>query len=255
MKIGIQLYSVRDLLNDKESFARTMKDLKSYGYDEVQTAGLCGLSAECYANLVHSAGLTICGTHDDMPNPDNIEPTVQLHKTLQTTNVGIGGFPHDWGKPIRPEQVFRFIDQANRVGEALAPYGMKFTYHHHSFEFAKVDGKIVMDWFVQELDPKNISFVLDTCWIQNAGAGVIEWINKLAGRVDIIHLKDRYVPNNGGNDSEMTELGNGNINFAEVIRAAKSAGIKHFCYEQDENWAKDPMDSAKLSASYLKQII
>ncbi|MDR9824700.1 hypothetical protein RCJ22_03655, partial [Vibrio sp. FNV 38] len=135
-------------------------------------------------------------------------------------------------------------------GEALKPYGMKFTFHHHSREFAKVGNDIIMDILAREMNPETTSFVLDTCWLQNGAVSVVEWIEKLAGRVDILHLKDRGIPN-GSNDGVITELGNGNINFKAVIKAAENAGVKEYCYEQDNNFKVNSLESAKQSAEYF----
>ena len=54
-----------------------------------------------------------------------------------------------------------------------------------------------MELLAEKLDKKNVSFVLDTCWIQNAGANVCSWIEKLKDRIDIIHLKDMEVLDDG----------------------------------------------------------
>lgn len=255
MKLGIQVFSVRDLMTNKDETLATFKKLKEFGFEVIQTAGLCGLTAEEYANCAKEAGLEICGTHDAIPDPDNILPTVEMHKILGTTNAGIGGYPLAWGQPINQEDVDKVIDLVNRIGKALAPYGMKFNYHHHSFEFAKVNGKTVMEQFVDGFDKENVTFVLDTCWLQHGGVNILEWLDKLKGRVEILHLKDRGVMNTGTNDSDMTELGNGNMNFPEIIKAAKAAGVEYLCYEQDYNWEKDPLSSAETSINYLKSIL
>lgn len=48
----------------------------------------------------------------------------------------------------------------------------------------------MMDVLVDGLDPKTTSFVLDTYWVQHGGGDVRAWMEKLAGRIDILHLKD-----------------------------------------------------------------
>jgi sugar phosphate isomerase/epimerase len=130
---------------------------------------------------------------------------------------------------------------------------MKFTYHNHSFEFRRWgnDGKTAMDILAERLDPETVSFVLDTYWVQHGGGDVRAWIERLAGRIDILHLKDMGVNENG---PFITECGNGNINFDGIIPLAEQCGVKHFCVEQDI-WPGDAMDSAAFSAQYLKKYI
>ena len=91
------------------------------------------------------------------------------------------------------------------------------------------------------------SFCLDTYWIQHGGGDVRAWIERLGGRIDILHLKDMGVNENG---PFITECGNGNINFDGIIPLAEACGVKHFCVEQDI-WPGDPFDSIKQSSEYL----
>ena len=66
--------------------------------------------------------------------------------------------------------------------------------------------------------------------------------------------KDKGIPF-GSNDGDITELGNGNINFKEVIRVAEAIGVQDYCYEQDRNFVVNSLESAKQSAEYFFSII
>ena len=150
------------------------------------------------------------------------------------------------------EELLKFIDTVNKIGEKLSKYGMKFTYHNHHFEFAKIDGKTIMDYFIEGFDPKNVSFVLDTYWVQYGGYDIRKMIERLAGRVDILHLKDMgvFAPEN---KVDITEIGNGNIDFATIVDLAEKTGVKKFVVEQDRNFATgDSMESIETSYKYLK---
>lgn len=100
-----------------------------------------------------------------------------------------------------------------------------------------------MELLAEKLDKKNVSFVLDTCWIQNAGANVCSWIEKLKDRIDIIHLKDMEVldDGNGGARFNIAAVGKGNMDFDKIIDACEKNGVKHYCIEMDncpENYEK-----------------
>lgn len=245
-ELGIQLFSVRDRMKTREDAQYTLKKLKEYGYTQVQTAGVPVWGHEAFAEDVKNAGLTVVGTHLGFDLIKDTEECVRVHNILGTTNAGIGGAPSGTRDSI--EAVSNFCNEANKAAEALSKYGMKFTYHNHSFEFAKIGNERMIDILVRELDPKYCSFVLDTYWVQNAGGFVNEWIEKLAGRIDILHLKDRAVK---GNDGYITELGNGNLNFKSIVKTAEETGVKYFCYEQDGNHALNPLESAKVSAEFF----
>jgi sugar phosphate isomerase/epimerase len=172
------------------------------------------------------------------------DEAMRNHEALGTRLMGIGGF-----HATDPDEVSRFIEQANTVAANIRPHGFKFTYHNHSNEFIRLkNGKTVMDMLVEGLDPEGTSFVLDTYWVQHGGGDVRYWIEKLAGRIDILHLKDMGRNENG---PYITEIGNGNLWWEGILAAAKKAGVKYYVVEQD-SWPGDPFDSVRQSAAYLK---
>lgn len=252
--LSIQAWSVRDKMNTAEETRETFKALASYGYTGVQTAGPFSFGVEEYAAAAHENGLEIVGTHWSMNNLLDTEDAVRTHKILDTKYAGVGGMSgvkeEGWSK----EALLKYIDTCNSVGEALAPYGFTFTYHHHGFEFASYGNETIMDILVKGLNPKTTSFVLDTHWLQAGGVNVVEWLKKLEGRVKILHLKD-YGIRFGENYGFITELGNGNINFNEVIKVAEGTGVEHLCYEQDNNHKVNSLESAKVSAEYFYSIM
>ena len=95
--------------------------------------------------------------------------------------------------------------------------------------------------------------MLDTYWLQHGGKDTRETIESLAGRVDILHLKDMAISLEGGAHPYITEIGNGNINYDEVIDVANEIGVKHFIVEQDK-CDGDPLESARISCENLKRI-
>jgi sugar phosphate isomerase/epimerase len=243
--LGVQLFTIRAAMTDEDSIRASFKKLKELGYDEAQTAGFF-VGAEKFAQIAKETGLSICGTHcgfnDLIADPDK---AMKEHELLGTTNIGIGGMPG----PARAnlDELKKFVEQANEFAEKINKHGFKFTYHNHSFEFAKLEGKRIMDVLVDGLNPKTTSFVLDTYWVQHGGGDVIAWMNKLAGRIDILHLKDM-----GMADKQfITEIGQGNINFDGIIETAEKIGVKHYVVEQD-TCPGDPFDSLKISSEYIK---
>lgn len=245
-KLGVQLYSVRNTMNNAENIRATFRRLKAMGYDEGQTAG-CAIPYAEFGQIAKEEGIAIVGTHDNFEMMcTDIERVMENHRALGTTNIGIGGMHYADEKAI-----YDFCAKANRIAEQIAPYGFKFTYHNHSHEFMRYGDKTAMDILVAELDPEKTSFVLDTYWVQHGGGDVRAWIEKLAGRIDILHLKDM-----GRNEQGpfITECGHGNINFDGIIPLAEQCGVRYFCVEQD-TCPGDPFDSVAYSAQYLKKFI
>jgi sugar phosphate isomerase/epimerase len=155
----------------------------------------------------------------------------------------------------------KFIDEFNAAVEIYAARGFKLTYHNHSFEFRRLeDGRTLFDHLIERFDPEKVSFVLDTYWCQHAGIDVRAMIEKLAGRIDILHLKDMEAAYNFKLEDgatltapRITEVGNGNINFKDIIPLAEKCGVKYFVVEDDRApTTGDSMGAVKKSADYIK---
>ena len=235
-KLGVQLYTIRDAMKDEDSIRESFLKLKELGYDEGQTAGFF-VGAKKFAEIAKETGLSICGTHCGFEE--------LIADLLGTKNIGIGGMP-GWARESL-EALEKFVGQANEFASKVNKYGFKFTYHNHSFEFSKLGGKRMMDVLADGLDPKTTSFVLDTYWVQHGGGDVRAWMEKLAGRIDILHLKDMGM----AGSQFITEIGQGNINFDGIIEVAEKIGVKHYVVEQD-TCPGDPFDSLKISRDYIK---
>lgn len=250
-KLGLQVYTVRDHIKDEASMDATFAKLAELGYSELQTAGW---ESETYAALAKKHGLTVVGTHYNFDKIiNNIDETVALHKALGTTNIGIGGC-----SARSYDDIMTFIEKYNKAAAEYAKHGFKLTYHNHSFEFVRIkDDKTAMDLMVENFDKKNISFVLDTCWVSNAGADVRHWLEKLSGRVDILHLKDIkpvYVDDSFWTQSRLCEVGEGSIWWDGVLETAERTGVKHYVVEQDNYWLdNDPFKSLAVSKKYLEK--
>lgn len=244
-KLGVQLYTIRDYLGTEDDVKRSFERLKKLGYDEAQTAG-CAISFEAFGKAAKDAGIEIVGTHEDFKLLENIDAGIKAHEELGTKIMGIGGF---WSENL--EGYKDFVVRANALCEKIGPKGYKFTYHNHSHEFIKFDGVTPFQYLFDNLDKKYASFCADTYWIQHGGADVRYWIEKLTGRIDILHLKDMAM---GSNGQYITQIGSGNLNWEGIIETANKAGVKHYVVEQDSGWFDgDPFKSLEMSSKFLHE--
>ncbi len=246
-ELGLQLYTLRDLMQDEAGIAKCFAEMHNYGYTKAQTATeLWNIPTEKFAALAQENGIQIVGTHISWDKFQDIDEVVRIHKILGTTNAGVGGMYDIKGKDLA--FLKERVKQVNEVAAKLADHGMKFTYHHHAFEFGKLeDGTRPMDVYTDGFDENNVSFVLDTYWLQHAGVTPAPYIASLAGRIDVLHLKDKGVRHDNY-EPFITEFGNGNMDFDSVMEVADDIGIPHIVIEQDFCWGGDPLASIALSA-------
>lgn len=253
MNIGIQLYTIRDRMTTEADIAASFRALGEMGYTEAQTAGDFIIPPERFAKYAHDAGISIIGTHYDWYKiKDDTAATAEMHLCdLGTNNVGIGGMPKEARGSL--DELLQFIEDMNETARTLQGFGCNLTYHNHSFEFKKIAGRTLMDYLLEGLTEPNIRFVPDTYWLQHGGIDVRRFLERISGRIEILHIKDMGAcGGEKGNAPYITDVGSGNLNFADIVATAEACGTKYYCVEQDGNYPVDSMTSAKTSFDYLR---
>jgi sugar phosphate isomerase/epimerase len=103
-----------------------------------------------------------------------------------------------------------------------------------------------------------VAFELDAFWVSVAGLDPAEFIQKLSGRVPLIHLKDKaagtpVMYKESVPPATFKEVGSGVMDFPKLLRAAAAAGVEHYFVEQDQT-PGDPVDSLRKSFGYLSKL-
>ena len=95
----------------------------------------------------------------------------------------------------------------------------------------KFDGVLGMDILLNESDPEAFGFEIDTYWVQAGGANPVDWINKVGDRMQVIHYKDMAISKDV--KQIMAEVGEGNLNWPDIIDASIKNNIEWAAVEQD----------------------
>ena len=250
-QIAAQLYTIRDHIKTRADFEASMKKIRAIGYRAVQISAIGDIPDVTVKRIVDDNGLTICNTHvavDGLLNqPDRV---ISQHEIWDCRHVAIGSMPPEFRAD---EAGFRrFAEIANSIGERLATAGLSFSYHNHSFEFVQFGGRTGLDLLLEETDPRYVQMELDTYWIQHGGGDPVAWIERVAGRMPVVHLKDMVMlPSGDGRGQQaMAEVGAGNMNFPAILAACQRAGVEWYAVEQDF-CAGDPFESLAISYQNL----
>ena len=159
-----------------------------------------------------------------------------------------------FGDPL--ENAKKAVEDFNRAGKVLQENGITFCYHDHGYEFQPYGEGTLMDYIIQNTDPKYVSFEMDVLWTQFGGGDPVKLLNKYPTRWKLMHLKDlkKGVKGDltGGTPAENdVPLGSGQVAMEEVIRTAKKIGIKHFFIEDESN---QELEFVPISIAYLKSL-
>ena len=257
-KLAVQMYTLRDFTKDADGFKQSLEKIHQMGYRALQLSAVGAVEGESPAvtlseckQLLDDLGIKCAATHrswDSLLN--NTDAEIEAHKILECNYTAIGGIfgaRHEQGA----EGYRAFLKECEIVLPKLKAAGIRFAYHHHSHEFVPSgEGrKTLMDIVIDESIPE-LCFELDTYWLVNAGVNPITYFERLAGRVPVIHLKDRAV---GAHQSPiMSAIGEGNLEWDSILPAAEKAGVEWYGIEQDI-CPRDPFDCLRSSYEYLQQ--
>jgi len=249
-QLGAQLYTLRDYTKNDADFLETMKKVKKIGYQVVQVSGIgADCTVEGVAAALKETGLDCGATHvnfDDLLN--NFDKEVYKHKAWGCNYVGIGGLPKRY-IDAGGEGYLQFAKEANEVAAKLKAEGLKFIYHNHHHEFCKYGDKIAMD-ILFENTTEDFQFELDMHWVTAGGGDPIWWINKVAGRMDVIHFKDFQIQM-PERERIFAPIGEGNLNWDGIIDACKKTGIKYYFVEQDNCYGRCPFECLESSYKFI----
>ncbi|MDP2789045.1 MAG: sugar phosphate isomerase/epimerase, partial [bacterium] len=92
--VAAQLYTLRDFLKTPEDIGKTLKRVKTIGYNAVQSSGIGPVKPQVFKQLADEAGVKICATHISYDRLKNdLEAVIQDHKTWDCRYVGLGSMP------------------------------------------------------------------------------------------------------------------------------------------------------------------
>lgn len=247
-KIAAQLYTVRDFTKTPRDIATTLKKVKKIGYGAVQLSALGPIEPEELKRILNNEGLVVCVTHTPYERICNeMDKVIYEHYLWGCKYVAIGSMP---GEYQNRRGYSRFAKEASEVGRKLKANGLTFGYHNHSFELEKFGKRTGLDILYEESDPGVFFAELDTYWIQHGGGDPAIWIRKLKGRVPLVHLKDMGIFEG---KQVMCEVGEGNLNWSEILKACRDAGVIWYIVEQDI-CQRDPFESLAISLRNLKDM-
>jgi len=250
LKIGAQLYTVRDVCKTIDGLDMAMKKVAEIGYKYVQLSPWREFGAQKIRELADKYGLEIIVTHyPPQKLLENPKEAMEAHKILGTNKIGIGAMPDVYRE--NRETVLKFINDYRPAIDEISKNGFKFMYHNHEFEYEKLDGKLMIDYLLEAFPPEQMGVLLDLFWVQAGGADPAEWIVKLKGRVETIHFKDYAIVNKQRKTYEVME---GNMNWKAIFEACKQADVEWAFVEQDDCNGRDVFDCLKTSFNNLSKV-
>ena len=285
-KIGVQLFSLPVLL--EKDFEGTIAMLAGMGYREVELFGpytysspsakkqweaiapMLGFSGSGYfgrtenqiKNIFKEHHLSIPSIHTDLETLiTRMDRLGEAGDVLGFQYVILPAIPGEKRKTL--DDYKKMAEVFNNIGEDAKKSGLRFAYHNHGYGLSEMEGSIPIQVLFDQTDPDLVFLEMDLFWTIAGRADPVEYLQKYKNRYRLMHVKDmkqiQRFSGDGGDESQwielfpdMTTAGDGEVDLATIIPAAKKNGVKHFFVEQD--LVKDPATALKKSIDYLKEL-
>ena len=251
MNFGVQTFTIRHA--QKKSIRNAYMPLLKLGISSFEVARIdfTEKNAREIASLVSEFGIEISAIQ---VKPKHVfgspEKIIEFCKITGCKNVVISMLPFSCilgGE----EKFYNFIDSLDVQCELYERSGITLAYHHHNWEYIRLsNGRTRMEELLSKT--KRIKFVHDTYWTKRSGISPKEQIRQFGNRLVGIHLRDMTLKKKGiGVISTDAAVGDGVIDFKEVLGAAEGVGCSYYVIEQK---TKKPYPDIEKSFKNLERI-
>jgi sugar phosphate isomerase/epimerase len=264
-QIGLQLFTVRDLLADNElDLPGTFEMLADAGYALVEVGGnYDGRTAAQFRELANQYGLTPEGSHVPGGGTSWRTNRAQIFADAEALGLEYVGLASPPGGTAQTHAAYAALAaEFNVWGAEARERGFKFYFHNHPGDFALDGGTPIYDTLLAESDPELVFFELDIAWIEAGGQSAYEYLKRYGpARFPLFHVKDltwtdpwpatppqastpRTTPANVNLPNRpywLRDVGKGDIDFAHIFSALKDPR-KHIYHVEHDDAGADETD-------------
>ncbi len=272
-RIGVQLMMLKNQVDASGPY-EVLRRLGEIGFSAVEVSQI-PMTAENLTEMRRakdelgtdfgalSAGLD-AGPNDSLI--DDYAKIVADARALGASRLRIGMMP--FAAMASHAALLAFSRQAEEIAVRLAGDGLTLYYHNHHLEFAARGGRSILD--IIRAEAPTMRLEIDVHWVQRGGRDPVRTLQKYAGLVDLVHLKDYRIGElppaafealQAGDRAaflqaftgvvQFGEVGEGNLDWAEIIDQAIASGAQYLLIEQDDQYGRDPYDCLQTSRDNL----
>jgi sugar phosphate isomerase/epimerase len=251
--LGVQAYTYRQRW--PQGVEQTLDTIQRLGFTEIEGGG-GKTDPHLFRRLCDARGIRIPSIGADykklVASPDSIADQAGI---LGATYVMCAWVPHSNGV-LTFDDAKQAVADFNKAGKYLSERGLIFCYHAHGYEFQPYGDGTLLDYIIQNTDPRYVSFEMDIMWITFGGGDPVGLMEKYGKRWNLMHLKDlrKGAPKNltglTGAENDVP-LGQGEEDIPAILKEAKKIGIQHYFIEDE---SLDPTVPVPQSIAYLKRL-
>jgi sugar phosphate isomerase/epimerase len=250
--IGLQLYSLRDMVKEK-GIQTVLETVAKMGYKNLETASyndgkVYGLDPTEFKKIVTDLGMKCTSAHLGQAYSKEKESEVMSwwDQAIEAHNqLGVKYIIQPW-MPVNDattlDDLKIYCDYFTTVGYKAAAASIAFGYHNHSFEFRKIGDQLIFDFLLDNVSKNHVCFELDVYWCQEGGGNPVAYLKDRPSQFKAIHIKDEK------------EIGvSGKMDFKPIFDQMYANNINDWYVEVEQYTNNDPVASVQQSFDYLNK--
>lgn len=228
--LSIQLYSLRkygDLEGQIDLAARA-------GFRQVETIGSHHDDAAATRRMLDARGLRAPTGHFAMQGlRDRLDWVVDVAGTLGIGQVIMPAMPPDQRR--LDAAGWRAVGaELGDIAARLADRGLRFGYHNHDWELARVeDGRTGLDLLFEAAGDRPLGWEVDAAWLARGGADPAAEMRRYADRILACHVKDIAPAGRNQDEDGWADVGAGVLPWPALWQEARQAGAEWMIVEHD----------------------
>ena len=244
MQTGVQISSLRPMLQTEDQVCQTFRHLAGMGVRHVQLQWLGPqISPAFIAKTAEKEGIHITGIQDFFVEIQARLPYyIELNHCTGGTSFTVSRIPESFRTT---DGLIRFADILKTLQDRLAPLGQRLDFHPTAPDYAPVYGITPVD--LLDMQVPGLTYCLDLYHLACSGIPVVSWIAGHDNRIPVVHFKDQA-------DGHLVPAGSGSIPWDGVVAACMKHGVRTALVEQ-ESWDRDPFLCLGEALDWLHQQI
>jgi sugar phosphate isomerase/epimerase len=243
--LAAQLSTVRDHFDSSAELAQTLKKIREIGFEAVQRDVALTIPPEEQRKIADGEGIVYCAAH--IPYERLREKTDEVIQELSTIGCKYVAAPELPEAYRRKEGYQQLIKESETFALKFANARIVYCYRNNFNDLEKYERRTALEIVFEGSDPVLLSAELNVYNIQLGGGDPVAWIRRWKGRIPLLHLMDMGV---NGNRQIPMEVGEGNMNWAAILNAARDAGVIWYIVGQRET-SRDPFDCLAINMRNL----
>jgi sugar phosphate isomerase/epimerase len=275
-KIGVQAMMLKESF-ETEGVFETLEAVSEIGYHavEISQVPMTADNVDALERARTELGMDIAALSAMLTVPEGMpaesltadfDKIVADCKRLDATMLRMGMLPFD--AMFSLDAVLAFCDASEEMALRLAGEGIGLYYHNHHIEFAKYDGRFLLDVIADRAPSMGLE--IDVHWVQRGGLDPVRTLQKYGDRVAMVHLKDYRIGRLPADAFEalqrrdipafmtafngvvqFAEVGEGSLDFPSIVAESARIGAKYLLVEQDDLYGRTPLECLRTSHDNL----